>query len=163
MPLRTVIAGALALLVSGAAACGAPEGALAEGEDARLAEPAAPPSAASPAAAAPDTIPIVKDVPLSDSARIAPRLREVMASRPDSVVAVLVRLEAPEKVDADALRAAGLDVGVTVGRVMTGRIRARDLSALSAVPGILSIDAAERIEVPRPPDAGARPNSNDSR
>jgi hypothetical protein len=160
---RTVLACGLALLVAGAAACGAPDAALAEGEERLPAEQAESPSAASHAPAAADTIPVEKGVAVSDSAHIAPRLREVMSSHPDSVVAVLVRLEGPDAVSAEALRAAGLEVGVTVGRVMTGRIRARALPALSAVPGILSIDAAERIEVPRPPGPAVRPNSNDQR
>jgi hypothetical protein len=150
---RTLLAGALILLFPATAACGTPDGAQVEDGRKLPAERATIPEVtleAEDVSPLPDTIPVRQDASVTDTARIDPRLLEVMTNEPDSVVGVLIGLAADADPDPAVLREMGLDIGVTVGRVMTGRIRASRVPSLAAVPGIRSIDLAETIERPRP-------------
>lgn len=87
-----------------------------------------------------------------ESNRIDPRLQRVMEAAPDSVVGVFVRTR--EDVGADRreeLEDAGLRVGTVAGRIVTGRLAARDAARLARVPFVTYIELSRRIPVPQPP------------
>lgn len=63
--------------------------------------------------------------------RIDPEIRRIASGHPDSVVVLLMRSKGPVRVeDRHALKAAGVSIGSELGLVLTGRMRAGDVTRL---------------------------------
>ena len=82
----------------------------------------------------------------SMDATLDPRLRQIAAAQPDSVIGVLIRTSEPIDSEARAaLEAEGLAVGTVAGDVVTGRLRAGAATAVAQLPFVVYIEAAQRV------------------
>jgi hypothetical protein len=92
------------------------------------------------------------EIPMQAHPRLDAGLVRVIADTPDSTVGVLVVASAtPGAEEREALRRAGLQVGVVAGDVVTGRIRACDAIRLAELAFVRSVQLAREIPRPAPP------------
>ncbi len=76
------------------------------------------------------------------------RLEELAATRPDTIVGVLVRTNVPpDSAQRAALVDAGLAIGTVAGTILTGRLRAGEAGTVARLSFIVRIELARRRTV----------------
>ena len=78
--------------------------------------------------------------------RLEPALVQVMETRPDSVIGVLVQLNRElGEGDRDRLHQLGLTIGSAQGRIVTGTLRAADARRLTRWPAVEWVELSNAI------------------